>query len=273
MIGRGQASRPWASRWAVCIAIVGIGVGTAAWMLLLPRERIEPPIPTLGEPVTFDFGSVILGSGGTVARHSFVLVNRQNHELRIVKVSTTCGCTVAKTDRELIPPNGTVRVDAELTLADPVVKTAQVRLLIEGLERPQVATLTMTALGVRPGGLQMSSRRVGVMPGREEKVLVFCLNNAQNDRPPIPKIVSSPDVVAVAGSWRLVHPSNPDTATPARWGLVLSVRSGEGTRALPQESAPPGWVDVELSPEVRSRLIVDHALAVGTSVWTLPLED
>jgi hypothetical protein len=70
--------------------------------------------PSIFMPETkFDFGEV---NEGVEITHEFIVENKGNADLRILKVSPDCGCTVARFDR-VIPPGGKgkVRLDLNLT--------------------------------------------------------------------------------------------------------------------------------------------------------------
>jgi hypothetical protein len=63
------------------------------------------------DPRMHDFGHV---QAGTVIDHTFILDNPGQDTLRIEKVQTTCGCTVAGTDSREIPSLGTVEMPVTL---------------------------------------------------------------------------------------------------------------------------------------------------------------
>ncbi len=50
----------------------------------------------------FDFGNIVEGS---IVIHEFEVVNKGDSELYLIKVNSSCGCTVAKPSKEKLQPN------------------------------------------------------------------------------------------------------------------------------------------------------------------------
>lgn len=66
------------------------------------------------EPPSYDFGTI----PQEVVTHSFVVKNRGDGDLVIGRITTSCGCTTAKMDKNIIPPGK----EAKLTVTfDPIV--------------------------------------------------------------------------------------------------------------------------------------------------------
>lgn len=53
------------------------------------------------DQLTWDFGRV---RAGDVVKHEFVLINNSSKPLKIVSVTTSCGCTVSKARKDLLAP-------------------------------------------------------------------------------------------------------------------------------------------------------------------------
>jgi hypothetical protein len=60
-----------------------------------PQPRIEAPAPS------YDFGTVL---EGTPVKHEFMIKNTGQADLIIGQVQTSCGCTVAKSDKQRLRP-------------------------------------------------------------------------------------------------------------------------------------------------------------------------
>ncbi|RLS95957.1 MAG: DUF1573 domain-containing protein [Planctomycetota bacterium] len=62
---------------------------------------------------SYDFGVVELKGNPTVVRHTFHLTNDRKDQaaLKIVKVNSSCGCTVGKPSKEAITAGDAVEVE------------------------------------------------------------------------------------------------------------------------------------------------------------------
>ncbi len=81
------------------------------------------------EPKSFDFGEI---NYGEVAEYAFLLKNSGNEILEIKRVATSCACTTAKTEKELLNPgeetNLSVRYDTG-AMSGPHGKGEQERII------------------------------------------------------------------------------------------------------------------------------------------------
>jgi hypothetical protein len=68
-------------------------------------QFIGPKITSLEKE--FDFGQIVEGS---IVVHDFVITNDGDEELYLIKVSSTCGCTVAKPEKEKLQPGETTKL-------------------------------------------------------------------------------------------------------------------------------------------------------------------
>ena len=59
-------------------------------------------------PQNFDFGDIQYGQ---IVEQDFLVKNAGNEILEIKKVATSCGCTTAKIDKEMIAPGESVRLN------------------------------------------------------------------------------------------------------------------------------------------------------------------
>ncbi len=78
------------------------------------NSRVEPTQPSLlSGTSSYDFGVVELKGNPTVVRHTFHLTNDRKDQaaLKIVKVNSSCGCTVGKPSKEAITAGDAVEVE------------------------------------------------------------------------------------------------------------------------------------------------------------------
>ena len=70
-------------------------------------QFIGPKITSLEKE--FDFGQIVEGA---IVIHDFVITNNGDQELFLIKVSSSCGCTVAKPEKEKLQPRETTKLKA-----------------------------------------------------------------------------------------------------------------------------------------------------------------
>jgi hypothetical protein len=114
-------------------------VRTLAWgllaALLAPASALAGPSLAV-EPAAFDFGEV--RKHRTLSKE-FRLVNIGDQALQLLRISTSCGCTVVETGAEVVAPGESTRLRVELQTRDDsgrVVRTVLVE--TNDPERPRV---------------------------------------------------------------------------------------------------------------------------------------
>ncbi len=83
--------------WAALAVTMARAQGPADWVQQVLPER------------AFDAGTVAKGSK---VRHTFLLVNRLNQDVRIANWRTKCGCTEVKVGAQVIPPGAQTSIEA-----------------------------------------------------------------------------------------------------------------------------------------------------------------
>jgi hypothetical protein len=142
-------------RRAAGVAIVGLmllGVGATVYSAIPKRGLIA------AENGIHNFG--VLTPATAICEHAFVVENTGSRPIRITRSSSSCGCTVARTPAEPIPPGGsavvTVRADwskgdghtiSRVVLYTDGVWTPEVVLLVTGEVLAAPATAPATAPG------------------------------------------------------------------------------------------------------------------------------
>lgn len=88
-------------------------IAVAAWCCGAAVSTVGEPAPNIvcDQPL-YDFGKTSEAS----VTHEFVIRNTGELDLEIEKVRPTCGCTVAKLSRKVIPPGGTASIRSTLSL-------------------------------------------------------------------------------------------------------------------------------------------------------------
>jgi len=88
-------------------AVAALGVGLLG-LLALAGYLLRPDPPRIVlEPASFDWGEVPYDRAVTQA---FLIKNEGGEPLEILAVTTSCGCTTARVDSDVISPGGTARL-------------------------------------------------------------------------------------------------------------------------------------------------------------------
>ena len=72
---------------------------------LINAQLIGPKIISLEKE--YDFGKI---EEGSIVSHDFVITNNGDSELYLIKIGSTCGCTVAKPEKEKLQPGETTKI-------------------------------------------------------------------------------------------------------------------------------------------------------------------
>lgn len=221
-------------------AVVGLCLLGVVAIITDTRQAKANGPPLVGAMI-HDFGIIELGNTASPLQHTFVLRNRSKSPVRIQKVSTTCGCTDASANVDRVPPGGSVRVSATLTLSDSGVKQAQV-LLVTDREEQSIVSLTLRATGRRSSQLMVLERHLQMQPGGSAAITMFAIDY-ENDRMPSPPQLSATNGLTLTfDGWTLIHQRHKASGQPARWQGRIEVSAsslgpGKNTASVTIESA------------------------------------
>lgn len=226
------------------LTIAGLGLLAAVGIVVLRASAVENGAPLSGVQA-HDFGIVELGEVASQLQHTFVLRNQSKRTLRIQKIATTCGCTDASADVDVVPPGAIVRVSASLFLSDSGSKEAQV-LLYTDHERQRRVVLTLHATGRFAKQVTVIDRNVTVQAGRSASITMFAIDYKSDQVPRDPQVFVSDGLTATFEGWRIVHPRHKASGHPARWEGRVNVSASpltSGDRSssvtLSCEGSPP----------------------------------
>ena len=228
-------------------AVVGLCLlGVVALITDTGQAKANGP-PLIGTMI-HDFGIIELGNTDSPLRHTFVLRNQSKSPVVIQKVSTTCGCTDASADVDRVPPGGSVRVSATLTLSDSGAKQAQV-LIVTNQEEQGIVSLTLRATGRRSSQLMVLERHLQIQPGGSAAITIFAIDY-ESDRMPSPPELSATDGLTLTfDGWTLVHQRHKPSGQPARWQGRIEVSAsslgpGKSTASVTIESAADSAISI-----------------------------
>lgn len=78
------------------------------WLLLIVSISAQEIGPKIYSPDTeYSFGNIVEGS---IVTHDFKIINNGDAELYLIKVNSTCGCTVAKPAKEKLQPGESTKL-------------------------------------------------------------------------------------------------------------------------------------------------------------------
>ncbi|MDP7010360.1 MAG: DUF1573 domain-containing protein [Verrucomicrobiota bacterium] len=163
-----------------------------------------------------DFGKVMVGE--TVSHH-YIIRNTGTAPLVINKISTSCGCTVAKLDQTVLPPGTKATIDAELTVREGG-NSHQVYLHSNDPDHPR-KTLKLLAHGfdrvvLKPGGFYFTSLRLGATQTNIVRL-------SAGDGTPFKVIQTTLPKMEGLESMVEARPVNPTAnGSTSRWEIVLT---------------------------------------------------
>ena len=154
------------AKWTRMFLVVSLAI-LIGWLIFQPTLRKQaaktgPQPKLMFDRDSRDFGKVMVGKK---VSHHYIVRNTGTAPLVIKKISTSCGCTVAKLDQTVLPPGAKSTIDAELTVRRGS-NSQQVYLHSNDPDHPR-KTLKLLAQGfdrvlLEPGGFNFTSLRLGV---------------------------------------------------------------------------------------------------------------
>lgn len=141
------------------------------------RRQLNWAERTLSE-LKHDFGTVARGAD---ARHTITVTNVYEEDLRLLNVGTTCGCTAAKPDKDLLKTGEVARIEVQMnTVKFQRQKNSNVDVTFsftdkQGLNASKKVRIPISAyirpdVLIEPGGVNFGSVDVGA--GAEQRVSV-----------------------------------------------------------------------------------------------------
>ena len=209
--------------WTLGLVTVVLA-GLMGWLVLQPTEpkktTIKGPSPTLViRRDSHDFGAVMAGAK---VKHRYRIRNVGTAPLIIHKISTTCGCTVARMDQTTLPPGERRSIMAELTVRpgsnsqrvylntnDPNLPRAELKLLAKGLER----------VVLEPTGFDFTALQLGTTQTNTVRL-------SAGDRHPFKVTHIEPPSVEELETTTKAVPIDPDAnGNSVNWDLELTLKT------------------------------------------------
>ena len=98
------------------MAVLFFTVGVFLIISYAPRKAVinTPPVSATGQSLPdnyeWDFGRV---KEGVVLGHNFVFKNQTQKTIAIKQTSTSCGCTLSKVDKKVLPPGDSLVIGVQ----------------------------------------------------------------------------------------------------------------------------------------------------------------
>jgi hypothetical protein len=219
---------------------------------LLARPRAERPDTGLVGILVHDFGDVEIGEDVAAPSHVFVLHNTAGEPVRIEGVSSTCGCLDASVDRDVVPPDGELRVSATLQLAGSGTRQAEVILVTSRPQQP-VVRLAIQGTGRTLRGLDALPQHFTLRPGESSILYLLARDFSSDDAPAAPEITAAPGFTLSFGGWKRIGPRLPERDLPACWDAVVDVvaeQPGRESGRRHVELTMPGVAPVAIGLEL-----------------------
>ncbi len=209
--------------WTLGLVTVVLA-GLMGWLVLQPANPKRAP-ETESKPKliighdSHDFGSVMVGAK---VSHPYIIRNAGATPLVISKISTTCGCTVARVNQTTLAPGERCTILAELTVR-PGGNSQRVYLNTNDPDHPRAA-LKLSARGLErvllePTGFDFTELRLGTMQTNTVQL------SAGNGQPFKVTHVEPPTAEGLEMTAEAVS-INPDTeGNSAQWNLKLTIHS------------------------------------------------
>lgn len=193
-------------------AAVGIGLLTSS------PSPSESPL----EGITLhDFGDIEYQGVIMKLSHDFKLVNAGTQTIRILGITSTCGCTTGTASRDVVKPGQTVVIPAVLRVAKPGESLETLWLHIDSFGNMPL-TIKASAKGTQT--VRVQRRAVRLAP-RTPSQITIAVTDRDSDLPPREITIRCPEnVVASIGDWMVVFPKDVEKGDrPARWEAVLEI--------------------------------------------------
>ncbi len=241
-----------------------IGIGAAFAILFgLFRSPLE------GEK-SFDFGIVQIERPHTVLEHTFTLINRTNHTLKLADAVPTCGCTTTDWPEEPVGVGEELLVPVHLKIQRSHLRTSKVRLTFETGE---VVVLFIEGTGRFKQPLRALPPTIKVVDGlKDGSRNMLILEWYELSSPDIPTFVTPEHVRVEPEKWVLGKRSDQKLGTPSDWTLqiytYLEGNLAEGSSLLIEMvNTPPLRVPIEQAEHAdRPRPILDPNFPTAPNV-------
>jgi hypothetical protein len=196
------------------IAVAGLFI-----LLYTPKESEGEVAQVLQGERRHDFGNVVVGRVAVKLEHVFALENTTRDNLEVLRVVSGCGCLVPGELPQSIRPGDTIRVPVAFSIASPGYRTADVSIVIKGMEP---ITLSVCATGYREADLTIAQRSLLVKPKEHSKLFMIA---RANERPDAPELLMPAGTRATFGGWFPVMHYEPVTKHRTRWHGIVDIES------------------------------------------------
>jgi hypothetical protein len=170
----------------------------------------------------FDFGRIPFVRPTPEVSHTFRLENQTDKPLKLVKTSSSCGCTNPRVAKDLIVPGETVDVEVELSFAEPSKRNESAWLIFES---GMTHRLQISGAAVTTSRFWVAQQAVPLDATRHEELTLVVLDQIGKLTPANPTIEVPSNVAAHFGGWNLVHDSDTLEGRPSRWHGKLTLMS------------------------------------------------
>lgn len=212
--------------------IAGLTVGAiVAGATLLSLVANTPSQNTdLAGDFVHDFGVVMLSNDGPVVLpHTFTMTNTLDHPVHIGHLTSSCGCTVAEVEQDVVQPGESVDVNATLELASSGRRDSSITI---NLGNDGFVILNLSASGQRAQDIRALQSTVCIGTSDRATVTLMASDVESDRRPDEPRIETPSGIVASFEGWTRVQARDERHDRPARWSGTLRLTATRRVETL-----------------------------------------
>jgi len=211
----------------VCVCLPGVAI--VSYLVIqaqLPSSSMganpaAAPLGRLGPlegPSLTDLGVGWFDAEEPLVLHASIpLRNLSGQVVRIQDVKASCGCTVAKPDREQVQPGDTLRLDTAIRFASPGHRREKVWLLLEN-DAPII--IEVEGVAMRRSETTCLQSAVNLVGASAAQLDVLVLSTDLAAAPPPLEVVKPQGVEVKFGSWQLERRADFTAGALTRWRMT-----------------------------------------------------
>ena len=174
-----------------------------------------------GDARTWDFGIVKIVDDVTKCEHTFRYTNNTHERDEVVQVRSSCGCTVARTDKKSIEPGESIEIHS----AFDVKAGRQSSVIWLLMKNAGVQEFALAAIGVKATGLSIVEQHV---LGRHDAPSTIHLVGLTLDLvPPDTPMAQVEHAHVRFNGWQLIRRGDGGRGVPTRWHGSFEITSND----------------------------------------------
>ncbi len=197
-----------------------------AFVLLSTTFTVWIIVPMVfGGPVSGDlrhsFGVVPIERPSSLLSHTFSLTNESGHDLKLVNVVPSCGCTTSDWSSEIVTPGSVLFVTVNLKLTKSQLRSSKIRLEFASGEK---VILYVDGIGRFIQPMSLSPQRPVFYHGSAMGTRgILKLEWDKEEKPKQPTITTQSGIRLKFDSWTLTKDADANNGTPEIWTIRMKM--------------------------------------------------